>query len=137
MKTLAGTWKGTMQMPNGPAPVTVKYRLIAGGTAVEERIFAGTPMEMVTMYADDAGKLALTHYCMLGNRPEMELVKATADSLSFILERDCEINTATEKHMHAATLAFKDANTLEHDWTLWDGGKEQPHHAFTLTRSKP
>jgi hypothetical protein len=23
---------------------------------------------------------------------------------------------------------------LTHDWTLFDGGKEQPHHAVTLER---
>src|SRR5438046_5351727 len=73
MKSLAGTWKGKADMGEGPMEFTVEYRLVAGGSAVEERIFAGSPKEMVTMYHDQKGKLSLTHYCMLGNRPGMLL----------------------------------------------------------------
>src|SRR3954467_2783963 len=61
MKALAGTWKGKTDMGQGPIEMTVEYRVISGGSAVEERIFAGTPKEMVTMYHDKNGKLALTH----------------------------------------------------------------------------
>src|SRR5260370_586632 len=76
MKSLAGTWKGKADMGQGLMEFTVEYRLISGGSAIEERIFADTPKEMVTMYNDQNGKLALTHYCMLGNRPGM-VVKST------------------------------------------------------------
>src|SRR5437016_10617001 len=75
MKSLAGTWKGTHDMGKGPMEVTVVYTVVAGGSAVEERFFAGTPNEMVTMYHDKQGKLSLTHYCMLHNQPGM-LLKA-------------------------------------------------------------
>jgi hypothetical protein len=73
MKTLVGTWKGTTDIGQGPIEMTVTYRVLAAGSVVEERVFAGTPNEMVTMYFDRDGKLALTHYCMLGNRPAMVL----------------------------------------------------------------
>src|SRR4051812_19731243 len=73
LKTLAGTWKGTHDMGKGPVEVTVVYRVVAGGSAVEERIFPGTPEEMVTMYYDKQGKLSLTHYCMLHNQPGLLL----------------------------------------------------------------
>lgn len=134
MKSLAGTWTGTMQMAK-PTPVTVKYRVIANGSAVEERIFADSPGEMVTIYHDENGRLGLTHYCSLGNRPAMELVKSTADQLSFNLTSNSGIATQSGKHMHSLTLSFKDAKTLVHDWTLWDEGKAQPHCAFTLKKS--
>ena len=62
LKTLVGTWKGKADMGQGPMEFTVEYRLISGGSAIEERIFAGTPKEMVTMYHDRKGKLSLTHY---------------------------------------------------------------------------
>src|SRR2546428_57944 len=60
MKGLVGTWKGKADMGQGPMEISVEYRLVSGGSAIEERIFVGTPKEMVTMYHDRGGKLALT-----------------------------------------------------------------------------
>src|SRR5258706_12131909 len=81
MKSLVGTWKGTHDMGQGPMEMTVEYRLVADGSTLEERFFAGTPMEMVTMYHDRHGKLALTHYCMLHNQPGMLLKSSDANTL--------------------------------------------------------
>src|SRR5262245_49247510 len=64
MKTLVGTWKGKTDMGQGPIDLTVHYRLLAGGSVLEERVFSGTPNEMVSMYYDQNGKLAMTHYCV-------------------------------------------------------------------------
>ncbi|HZJ15307.1 MAG TPA: hypothetical protein VFD27_09670, partial [Chthoniobacteraceae bacterium] len=52
MKTLVGTWTGKTDMGQGPVDLTIQYRLIAAGSVIEERCFAGTPNEMVTMYYD-------------------------------------------------------------------------------------
>jgi hypothetical protein len=136
IKTLAGTWTGTMTMEQGPMPITAQYRVIAGGSAVEERLFADTPMEMVTIYHDEKGKLALTHYCMLCNRPAMQLVKADAKSLAFDLKKNSGINVKTEKHMHSLTLTLGDAGNITHDWVMWESGKPQPNHTFKLARKK-
>src|SRR5581483_9721702 len=73
MKSLVGTWKGQTDIGQGPIEITSQYRLLAGGSVLEERCFAGSPNEMVTMYYDRNGKLAMTHYCMFGNRPGMVL----------------------------------------------------------------
>ena len=73
MKSLVGTWKGTADMGQGPVEMVVEYRLIAGGTVLQERSFPNTPHEMVTMFYDKGGRLALTHYCVLGNQPTMAL----------------------------------------------------------------
>src|SRR4029079_14725819 len=62
LKTLVGTWKGKTDMGQGPIEMTVQYRLLAGGTVLEEKVFAGTPNEMTTMFYDKDGTLALTHY---------------------------------------------------------------------------
>src|SRR6266850_6525111 len=83
MKALVGTWKGKADMGQGPMEMTVEYRIISGGSAIEERIFAGTPKEMVTMYHDKGGKLALTHYCMLRNQPAMRLKSSDKKTLKF------------------------------------------------------
>src|ERR1041385_2264920 len=71
MKSLVGVWKGQADLGQGPIEVVAEYRLLAGGTVLQERVFPGAPNEMVTMYYDKDGKLGLTHYCVLGNRPAM------------------------------------------------------------------
>src|SRR5258708_22802054 len=57
MKSLVGTWTGKTDMGQGPIDMTVQYRLLAGGSVLEERVFSGTPNEMVTMFYDQNGKL--------------------------------------------------------------------------------
>src|SRR5687767_1002394 len=55
MKSLVGTWTGKADMGQGPIDLNLQFRLLAGGSVVEERCFAGTPNEMVTMYYDRDG----------------------------------------------------------------------------------
>src|SRR5438876_10225293 len=122
MKTLVGTWKGKTDMGQGPMEFTVEYRLVSGGSAIEERIFAGTPKEMVTMYHDKDGKLALTHYCMLANRPGMLLKSADAKTLRFDFDPACGLDAKSEMHMHSLGITFDDADTITQDWKLFEDG---------------
>jgi hypothetical protein len=136
MKSLVGTWKGKADMGQGMMEFTVEYRLISGGSAIEERIFAGTPKEMLTIYHDRKGKLALTHYCMLGNQPGMALKSADSKSLQFDFDPKCGVDEKSEMHMHALTITFDDANTITQDWKLYQDGKIKESHPFTLKRVK-
>ena len=43
--------------------VAVSYRVTGRGNAVVEPLFAGTPMEMTTVYDKDGWQVVLTHYC--------------------------------------------------------------------------
>ena len=62
--------------------VYTEYSITAGGSAVLEKIFPDTPHEMVSVYYDDDhGKLAMTHYCMMRNRPSFSLVKKDGNTL--------------------------------------------------------
>jgi hypothetical protein len=136
MKSLVGTWQGKTDMGQGPVDLTVQYRLLAGGSVLEERVFAGTPNEMITMYYDQGGKLALTHYCMLGNRPAMLLKSSDAKSLKFDFDATCGINPTDESHMHALTIRFDDADTITTSCKAFMDGKETPDHPTTLKRVK-
>lgn len=136
MKTLVGTWQGKADMGQGPVDLKVHYRLIAGGTVLEERVFPGTPNEMVTMYYDQAGKLALTHYCVMGNRPAMQLKSSDAKTISFDFDKACCIDPLKESHMHAMTIRFDDAETITSSCKAIMDGKEVPEHATTLKRVK-
>ena len=137
MKTLAGTWKGTGDMGQGPVEMVVSYRLLAGGSVVEERVFEGTPHEMVTMFYDKAGKLSLTHYCVLGNQPAMALKASDAKSLTFDFDASCcTIDPKKESHMHAMTLRFDDADTITASCKAFMEGKEMAEHPTTFKRVK-
>jgi hypothetical protein len=136
MKSLVGTWTGQADMGQGPVEMTVEYRLLAGGSVLEERVFSGTPHEMVTMYYDKDGQLALTHYCVLGNRPAMLLKSADAKSLRFDFDKSCGINVAKEWHMHALTIRFDDPDTITTRCKSYKDGKAQPEHPTTLKRVK-
>lgn len=134
MKTLVGKWTGKTDMGQGPVDMAVEYRLLAGGSVLEERIFPGTPHEMVTMYYEKDGKLALTHYCVFGNRPAMLLKSADAKTLRFDFDPSCGIDTAKESHMHAMTIRFDDPNTITTTCTAMIDGKVAPEHPTTLKR---
>lgn len=136
MKTLVGTWAGKVDMGQGPIDMTLQYRLLAAGSVLEERVFAGTPNEMVTMYYDRGGKLALTHYCMLGNRPGMLLKSSDTKTLHFDFDATCGIDPAKESHMHALTIRFDDADTITTTCRAIMDGKEMPEKPTTLKRIK-
>jgi hypothetical protein len=137
LKTLVGTWKGKTDMGQGPVDIELKYRLIAAGSVLEERVFADTPNEMVTMYYDKDGKLAMTHYCMMGNRPAMALKASDANSLTFDFDGSCcTIDPKKESHMHGMTLRFDDADTITTSCKAIIDGKDMPEHPTTLKRVK-
>lgn len=137
MKTLVGTWTGKTDMGQGPVDMTIRYRLLAAGSVLEERCFENTPNEMVTMYFDKDGKLALTHYCMMGNRPAMSLKSSDANSITMDFDGSCcSIDPKKESHMHGMTIKFDDANTITTSCKAIMDGKEAPEHAVVLKRVK-
>jgi hypothetical protein len=136
MKSLVGTWQGKTDMGQGPVDLNITYKLVAGGSVLEEKCFAGTPNEMTTMYYDQNGKLAMTHYCMLGNRPSMLFKSANAKTINFDFDKACGINPKKESHMHALSITFDDADTITSSCSAIVDGKEAPAHPTTLKRVK-
>jgi len=137
MKGLVGTWTGKTDMGQGPVEMKVEYRVIAGGSVLEERIAPGTPMEMVSMYYDKAGKLAMTHYCVMGNRPEMALKSSDAKSITFDFDASCcTIDPKKESHMHGITIRFDSADKITTSCKAIFDGKAVPEHETVLTRVK-
>ncbi len=141
IKKLAGKWAGKHGDPKGGmTDISVEYTVVAGGSAVMERVFSGTPMEMVTMYHDDKkGRLTLTHYCMLQNQPKMAVTAAKKKSISFELTKENNgLKDPNEQHRHALTINFLGDDEIEHHWTLYDKGKPNADHSkpFKLKRVK-
>jgi len=123
MKSLVGEWSATSPEMGR---METEFRLIAGGSVIEEHFGEDTPMEMLSVYHDVNGKLTMTHFCMLRNQPRMRLTKSTADSLTFDLAPTPGLNAAKDKHMHGATYTFIDANHFKLEGVGWENGKSAP-----------
>ena len=135
MKSLAGHWEGTSSMGEGEqTPAAVDYTITSGGSAVVETLFPGTPQEMVSVYHDQDGKLAMTHYCMLGNQPQLQLTNADAEHLSLSFSVSPGIDPEKDQHMHALLLTWEDADHLTHAWTSYEHGQPSETATFHFSR---
>lgn len=110
IKALAGKWKSTTSMfGKEDEEVFTLYRVTAGGSAVVETIFPGTPQEMVSVYYDDdQGTLAMTHYCMMRNRPYFSLVESAKDEIKLDVLKVEGLKSEDAPSMGAITFKFKD-----------------------------
>ena len=136
LKDLNGKWAGTGLMHGEQQDVAVDYHLTSGGSAVVETLFPGTPHEMVSVYHDDHGKLTMTHYCMLGNQPKLDLTKSTASEMDFNFGKGNTINPKSEMHMHALHIAFIDPDNIVENWSAYADGKQTDETIFKLQRLK-
>lgn len=140
LKKLRGEWRGPA-MEKGMPPSHSIYRVTAGGSAVQETIFPGTKMEMLSVYHLDKGRLLMTHYCALGNQPRMKLNtrKSTARELVFDFDGGTNLNPRRDMHMHSLRLTLPSAakgmpQKLTGTGTSWEGGREKSGCTTTLTR---
>src|SRR4029079_10646896 len=84
VKSLAGTWVAADKDGKPTDQVVSVINLTAGGTAIQETIFPGQAMEMVSVYTVDGPDFVMTHYCMLGNQPRMKAdPKSAANQVKF------------------------------------------------------
>jgi hypothetical protein len=123
LQALAGVWDADMD-GDGKADTDVTYRVTAGGSAVLETLFGGTPKEMLTLYTVDGDDLVLTHYCMLKNQPHMKAASTPdAAKLSFSFVSGGNMKSRDDMHMDSLTVTFTDATHFKQDWVLWQDGK--------------
>ena len=71
MKTLAGSWQGTVM----DIPINFTIRAVSSGTAIlheGDTSAEGPPKHEITMFYRDGDRLLATHYCDAGNRSRWE-----------------------------------------------------------------
>ena len=136
IQSLAGRWEGMSKSSHeAPQVVSAEYRVTSGGSAVVEALFAGTPHEMVSVYHDEGGKPIMTHYCMLGNQPKLELIDATPNSLKFEMTSDSHIALKNEMHMHSLIIEWKSPDEILQTWTAFDpSGNPAPSTVISLKK---
>ena len=128
IKALTGKWESVTSMfGKNNEKVFTEYKISAGGSAVVETIFPGTPQEMVSVYYDDDnGKLAMTHYCMMRNRPYFSLVKSTSNELKLDTTKVEGLKSKDSPSMGAITLTLKDKDHFSS--TCEGSGNEAKKH---------
>ncbi len=135
MKGLIGAWQGFEEKDGSKEDVFVEYSVSANGSIVVEKLFPGTSKEMMTVYSDKGGKMTLTHYCMLGNQPQMELISSDDKKMVFDLIAGISIDPSKDTHMHSLILNFPSENELTHEWTMYEAGKQSSIVTFHFKRS--
>ena len=122
LAALAGTHDATMNKPDGE-PTRVEYRLTAGGSALEERLFVGEPHEMITLYTADGDSILATHYCLGNNQPTMRLNvdQSKPDELVFDFVR--VTGNVTPNHITGVRFRFSEDGRVESIWSSKSGGE--------------
>ena len=137
MKTLVGAWQGSHTKPDGPA-MEVDYRLTSNGTALVERLFAGTTHEMTSVYHLEGSDLVITHYCAMGNQPRMKLVAGGKDGdLRFDFVDGTNLAPATSTHIPGGRISTTAPDRFEADWYVWSQGKQTTTHRLFMKRAEP
>ena len=137
IKSLAGRWTTTTSMfGKKNQRMFTEYKVTADGSAVLESIFPGTPQEMVSVYYDDDhGKLAMTHYCIMHNRPTLKLAGSTADTLTMNVSKVEGLKSKSDHSMGEISIHFKDKNHFESTCKgRGKGADKQPPMTMQYTR---
>lgn len=123
-KALVGEWVAAADGPMAEkGDLVARYALTAGGTAVVETEFPGTPHEMVTVYTVEGQDVVLTHYCTSGNQPRMRAAKAAGARLEFAFDGGGNVDPKSSKHMHSAVFEFLGPDEIRSEWTELADGK--------------
>jgi hypothetical protein len=137
-KELAGEWVAKTDKPgHGPSKMRAVFKVTSGGSAVAETMLPGTDHEMINMIHPDGDDIVLTHYCAIGNQPEMKASdKIEGKDVAFKFVRCGNMKSSTEMHMHSVTYTFVDKDTLRTKWVTYDNGKPAGEMVFEMQRKK-
>ena len=133
LKKLVGTWVEADSNGQPTDKVVSVVRLTAGGSAVQETLFPGEPMEMVSIYHMDNQDLLMTHYCALGNQPRMKADPASAQNqIRWKFAGGTNLDPSKDMHMHSATVTFVDDDHIQIEGESWEGGKPSAEHCGVM-----
>ncbi|HET7203477.1 MAG TPA: hypothetical protein VFI92_08935 [Steroidobacteraceae bacterium] len=135
LKALAGRWEGRVDDATG-TPVALEMAVTSNGRAVLERVFAGSPHEMTTVYFLAHDRLLATHYCSIGNQPGFELVDTSKPTdIVMTLAGGTGFDPKTDQHAHGVHLQVLEPDRLRVEWQFRKGEAEPTYARMTLTRT--
>jgi len=138
LEGLLGVWEQADDKGNSTGEVITEFRSTAGGAAIVEIIFPGQPHEMVTLYYTSPEGLFMTHYCAVGNHPNLaaSIDKATGDLLFRCMGAGANFHAcASTNHMHDVRYHLE-GDHLTATWHSMEDGKLGDDLVFSLVRRK-
>jgi hypothetical protein len=129
---LVGEWKGVQ----GNTEIKLIYTLTADGSALMEE-FRAANSTMVTIFTVDGDHLIATHYCSVGNQPQMMTAAITEPlpkNLIFSLSHVTGMKTPEDWHNTGLTVTMEDKQHLTQVWTYEYKGKRGTN-TFHFSRS--
>jgi hypothetical protein len=115
LKTLAGSWEGTMD----GKPLLVSLRVTSMGNALmHEMTGGGRPDDPITMFHLDGDRLILNHYCDAGNQPRMVgTISPDGKTITFNFLDATNLLSSQYGHMQRVVFNLIDSN---HHTELWE-----------------
>jgi hypothetical protein len=140
LKTLAGTWEGTIHAAGTPMDGTnmhVTLRVASMGNTLMHEMSGGGPDDPITMITVDGDKLRLTHYCDAGNQPHMVgTVSPDGKTFTFNFVDATNLLPSQEGHMRSAVFTFIDADHHTENWDFAMADGKSMGGLMDLKRSK-
>ncbi len=133
LKTLAGTWQGSVM----GMPINLTLRVTSSGNAIlYEATSTARPDDPITMFYLEGDRLLATHYCDTGNRPRME-GKMSPDEKKIEFSFVDVVGNTEHGYMGNMTFNLIDAShhTEDGSWTL-PGNKPPFQIRIEYTRTK-
>ncbi|HEV7139198.1 MAG TPA: hypothetical protein VGN43_21385 [Steroidobacteraceae bacterium] len=139
MKSLAGTWEGTLTTfpatPYQGKHARIRLRVTSSGNALmHEMNMPGEPDDPVTMLYLKGNQLYLRHYCDAGNRPRM-VAKASPDGKAINFNFVDVSGSTRYGYMEHAKFTLVDASHHTEDWTYREPGNHPVRAHFDLHRA--
>jgi hypothetical protein len=134
LKTLAGSWEGTMKDYGKEMPATTMFKMVSGGSVLMNILAEGKPHEMVTMFHLDGKEVVATHYCAAMNQPRFKAVPGAINQVVFEFTDGTNI-AANDGHMQKIIFTFDGPDHHVEEWVYRDKGKDSTG-TFDFKRKK-
>ncbi len=136
MKTLEGSWVGTMVEGAKEYPATTRFAMISDGSALMAWLGEGTPYEMVTVFHVDGADLMATHYCASHNQPRFVAVSGGDPNRLIFKFKDGTNIGPHDGHMQQVAFIFEGPDRHTEEWTSVDADGKLTTGKFDFKRKK-
>jgi hypothetical protein len=134
LKTLAGSWEGTLE----GKPLQVSLRVTSMGNALLHEITgAGRPDDPISLFHMDGNRLLMTHYCDAGNQPRMvATISPDGKTITFNFLEATNLLSSQMGHMQRVVFSLIDSDHHTEKWEFAMADGKQMGGLLDLKRSK-